>query len=162
MPQFLGEQDVYLFNEGTHHRMYEHLGAHIVGAGAHFGVWAPNARRVAVIGDFNDWTPEAGDLYPSESGIWRGHLAGAAKGHTYKYRLETAGNAVIEKADPYAFHGEVPPKSASVVWDLDYRWGDAGWMKQRAVARAPTSTGWLAATFASSASTADQLSARGP
>jgi 1,4-alpha-glucan branching enzyme len=138
VPQFLGEQDVYLFNEGTHHRMYEHLGAHIVGEGTHFGVWAPNARRVAVIGDFNDWTPDAGDLYPSESGIWRGHLAGAAKGHTYKYFLETAGNAVIEKADPYAFHGEVPPKSASVVWDLDYRWGDAEWMKRRAAATAHT------------------------
>jgi 1,4-alpha-glucan branching enzyme len=132
MRQFLTDQDVFLFNEGTHHRMYHHLGAHPVGDGAHFAVWAPNARRVEVIGDFNDWRQGVDGLYPSESGIWRGHIAGAAQGHTYKYRIETNVGGIREKADPYAFHGEVPPKTASVVWDLAYSWNDDSWMTGRA------------------------------
>ncbi|MDH3499720.1 MAG: 1,4-alpha-glucan branching enzyme, partial [Acidimicrobiia bacterium] len=77
MPEFLTDQDVFLFAEGTHDRMYEHLGAHVVEAGAHFAVWAPNAQRVSVIGDFNGWRPDAHQLYPSESGIWRGHVSEA-------------------------------------------------------------------------------------
>ncbi len=131
MSEFLTDQAVYLFNEGTNYRMWENLGAHIVGEGAHFAVWAPNARRASVIGDFNGWDPSRGDLFPSESGIWRGHLPEAQKGNTYKYRLEGPNGGVMEKADPYAFTAEVPPKTASVVWDLDYSWGDAAWMASR-------------------------------
>lgn len=132
MADLLTDHDVYLFNEGTHHRMYEHLGCHLVGEGAHFAVWAPNARRVSVIGDFNGWKPGADELDPSQSGIWRGHLATPHRGNPYKYLIETSGGGIVEKADPYAVHGEVPPKTASVVWDLDYEWGDADWMAERA------------------------------
>jgi len=132
MPDFLTDQDVFLFAEGTHHRMYEHLGAQLVGEGAHFALWAPNARRVDVIGDFNGWRPGAHQLFPSDSGIWRGHVPEAHQGNTYKYRIETQEGGVREKADPYAFHAEVPPKTASVVWGLDYEWGDEDWIEARA------------------------------
>ena len=131
MREFLTDQDVFLFAEGTHYRMYEHLGAHLVEEGAHFAVWAPNARRVDVIGDFNGWRPGSHELLPSDSGIWRGHIPEAREGNTYKYRIETASGGVREKADPYGFHAEVAPKTASVVWGLDYEWGDDAWMASR-------------------------------
>ena len=128
----LTDQDVYLFNEGTHHRMYEHLGAQLVEGGARFAVWAPNAGAVHVLGDFNDWQPGRDILASSDSGIWTAEVAGAGQGDTYKYRIETRLGGVREKADPYAFHGEIPPKSASVLWDLAYPWTDADWMAERA------------------------------
>jgi len=129
--EFLTDHDIYLFNEGTQLRMYDHLGAHLVDEGCHFAVWAPNARSVSVIGDFNGWRAGADTLLPSDSGIWRGHVAAASGGNTYKYTIETRSDSRLEKSDPYGFLYEVAPKTASVVWDLDYDWEDGAWLQRR-------------------------------
>ncbi|MGE0606277.1 MAG: 1,4-alpha-glucan branching protein GlgB [Pirellulales bacterium] len=133
----LQNDDIYLFNEGTHQRLYDKLGAHLVeidGArGVHFSVWAPNANEVAVIGDFNGWNKGSHRLSQRQSsGIWEGFVPGAAVGHRYKYWIVTpqAGFAQ-EKADPFAFGAETPPDTASVVVDLDYAWRDKAWMAER-------------------------------
>ncbi len=134
------DDDLHLFNEGTHLRLWEHLGSHprnLDGQqGVHFAVWAPNASDVRVIGDFNGWDPGAtgGQLRPrGDSGIWEGFVAGAGHGDAYKYRVASAdGGHVADKADPYAVHGELPPNMASKVWDLDYEWSDQAWMASRA------------------------------
>ncbi len=133
----LGNQDLHLFNEGTHLRLYDKLGAHLGrcdGAeGAWFGVWAPNARAVSVVGDWNEWSAERDALAPvGSSGIWHGFAGGAKQGQRYKFRLEPrGGGGALEKADPFAFHAETPPHTASVIWDLDYAWGDGDWMRER-------------------------------
>jgi 1,4-alpha-glucan branching enzyme len=134
------DDDLHLFNEGTHLRLWERLGSHprTVGGhqGVHFAVWAPNASQVRVIGDFNGWDPDASgaELRPrGSSGIWEGFVADAEHGHAYKYRVVSAdGSHVADKADPYAVHGELPPNMASKVWDLDYEWSDQDWMATRA------------------------------
>lgn len=131
MRELLGDLDVYLFGEGTATRMYDHLGAQVLPSGTHFAVWAPNASSVSVVGDFNAWDRAAAPMYPTSSGIWKAHIPDAGVGQTYKYAITTRSGAVVEKADPYAFLGEVPPKSASVVWSLDYEWGDVDWMRSR-------------------------------
>jgi 1,4-alpha-glucan branching enzyme len=134
----LTKDDLYLFNEGTHNRLYDKLGAHprtVAGAdGTNFAVWAPNAERVAVIGDFNDWQPDATVLNAiGQSGIWEGFVPGVGRGARYKYRVESRyGGFRVDKADPFGFLHEVPPATASIVWDLDYEWQDAGWMAERA------------------------------
>ena len=133
----LTDQDLYLFNEGTHHRLHEKLGAHpgvsSGAAGTHFAVWAPNARSVAVIGSFNGWNPRAHRLATrGESGIWETFVAGVKPGVLYKYHIVSKqAHYTIDKADPLGFFHQVPPLTASVVWDLDYRWGDGEWMKAR-------------------------------
>jgi 1,4-alpha-glucan branching enzyme len=129
----LSEDDLYLFNEGTHRHLAEKLGAHVrPDGGVHFAVWAPNASRVAVIGDFNYWSPEA-DLLQARgsSGIWEGVVAAAAPGNVYKFAITTPSGAVVEKADPFARCTENPPRTGSVVWDLAYQWGDRDWMRSR-------------------------------
>ncbi|HEY3247748.1 MAG TPA: 1,4-alpha-glucan branching protein GlgB [bacterium] len=137
----LTDDDLHLFNEGTHLRLYDRLGAHPAEAGGeaggeagtYFAVWAPDAERVSVIGDFNGWTAGREALRPrGVSGIWEGFLPGIAPGAVYKYHVTSrvAGH-VGEKADPYGFYHEVPPRTGSVVWDLAYAWGDAGWMAGR-------------------------------
>jgi 1,4-alpha-glucan branching enzyme len=131
MRHILGEIDTYLFNEGTHLRAYNHLGAQMVEGGVHFGVWAPNARGVSVVGDFNGWNRSAHTMFPTQSGIWKAWVPEATLGNTYKYSIESESGWVIDKADPFAFLAEVPPKTASVVWNLGYDWGDAGWMERR-------------------------------
>ena len=131
MRQILGEIDTYLFNEGTHLRAYNHLGAQMREGGVHFAVWAPNARSVSVVGDFNEWSRGADTMFPTESGIWKAWVPEARLGNTYKYSIETDSGWIVDKADPFAFLGEVPPKTASVVWDLAYEWGDAAWMEER-------------------------------
>lgn len=130
----IGELDLYLFAEGTHTRLYEKLGAHPEEGGTQFAVWAPEAASVHVFGDFNGWDPEAHPLERmEESGIWVGWIPGARSGHRYKYRiLPKGGGPPLDKADPVGFWSELPPGSASVVWDLSYTWGDSGWMAQRA------------------------------
>ncbi|MGD8278457.1 MAG: 1,4-alpha-glucan branching protein GlgB, partial [Gemmatimonadota bacterium] len=134
----LSDQDVYLFNEGTHHRLHEKLGAHpdtLDGTdGTHFGVWAPNARRVSVIGDFNGWDPGAHPLDArGESGIWERFVGGAEAGTLYKFHVVSSqGHYAIDKADPFGYFHQVPPLTASVVWNLDYQWSDADWMAGRA------------------------------
>ncbi|TLY76411.1 MAG: 1,4-alpha-glucan branching protein GlgB [Gammaproteobacteria bacterium] len=137
----LTEQDIYHFREGTYFRAYEKLGAHALGAtegapyGTRFAVWAPNAAAVTVIGDFNGWDRRRHPLTarPDSSGIWEGVVAGVGPGTLYKYHVASrqAGFAV-DKADPYAFRAELPPRTASVVWDLAYQWQDAEWLRRRA------------------------------
>jgi 1,4-alpha-glucan branching enzyme len=139
---WLGEQDVYLFNEGTHLRIYDKLGAHpatVDGvAGTHFAVWAPNAVALSVIGSFNGWSKGRHPLRAVEgSGIWHGFIPGVGPGATYKYHVESryAGYRV-DKADPFAFHAERPPATGSRVWQLDYAWGDDAWLASRAAKNA--------------------------
>jgi 1,4-alpha-glucan branching enzyme len=132
----LNEQDAYLFREGTHARLYERLGCHLDAkrSGARFGVWAPNARSVSVIGDWNGWRAGADALAPrnDHSGIWEGHARGVERGQAYKYRIESnAGGHVAEKADPFAAACELPPATGSRAWSLEYDWKDADWMKTR-------------------------------
>jgi 1,4-alpha-glucan branching enzyme len=133
----LTDQDLYLFNEGSHYRMYEKLGAHLVGTegvrGTSFGVWAPAAREVSVIGDFNGWDNQANRLTPrGSSGIWEGFIPGLEKGALYKFHIHSHQHGYrVDKADPFGILHEKPPRTASVVWDLDYRWGDQQWMEQR-------------------------------
>jgi len=133
-PALLGDADIWLFNEGNHTRLYEKLGAHVVDDGVSFGVWAPNAARVSVIGDWNGWMPQADPLEPlGSSGIWVGVVDGASAGDCYKYRIESrARGYVVDKADPFAFQAEMPPRTASVICDLSHhQWGDAAWMAER-------------------------------
>jgi len=134
----LTEDDIYLFKEGNHFRLYDKMGAFpltIDGrVGTLFSVWAPNARRVAVIGDFNDWNSNRHTLAArwDGSGIWEGFIPGVGRGEAYKFHITPQGGGVpLEKGDPFARFWEVPPKSASLVWDLDYRWNDAAWMAGR-------------------------------
>jgi 1,4-alpha-glucan branching enzyme len=139
----LTDHDVYLFRQGRHFRLYEKLGAHVMSVknvvGVHFAVWAPNARAVSVIGDFNGWRPNVHSLQarPDECGIWEGFVPGVAAGAHYKYHLTSQnGKYRVEKADPFAIRSEMPPRTASVVWDLDYEWGDDQWMRTRSEANA--------------------------
>jgi 1,4-alpha-glucan branching enzyme len=135
----LGEDDLWLFNEGAHTRLYERLGAQLlVGGGAHVGVWAPNAAEVSVIGDFNHWSPGRDRLEPQgRSGIWHGHVAGLSAGERYKLHLRSRVRGYeVDKADPFAFRAEMPPRTASVAWDLAYDWGDEAWMARRGAANA--------------------------
>lgn len=133
----LSQQDLFLFNEGTHYRLYQHLGAHpleVEGVrGCYFAVWAPDAESVSVVGDFNGWDRNKHPLSPkASSGIWEGFLPGVQKGSQYKFHILSRGNGhQVQKADPFALHSEAPPRTASVVWKLDYEWNDAEWMKNR-------------------------------
>jgi 1,4-alpha-glucan branching enzyme len=133
----LTDDDLYLFNEGSHNRLYRKLGAHPLEAGGkagtYFAVWAPDAESVAVIGDFNDWDGRRNRLAPrGSSGIWEGFLPGVERGTLYKYLVQSRyGGYRMEKIDPYAYYFEVPPRTASIVWDLEYEWGDADWIRAR-------------------------------
>jgi 1,4-alpha-glucan branching enzyme len=134
----LTSDDLFLFNEGSHFRLFEKLGAHAMTspegeAGVHFAVWAPDAERVTVTGDFNGWHRERHLLSPcGSSGIWYGFIPGLAKGQIYKYRVSSRFKGYrADKADPFGFLHETPPKTASVVWDLAYEWGDHDWMAGR-------------------------------
>jgi alpha-1,4-glucan:alpha-1,4-glucan 6-glycosyltransferase len=133
----LTKDDLYLFNEGSHLRLYEKLGARpwtVQGAkGTHFAVWAPNAERVSVIGDFNGWSRETHPLHARQaSGIWEGFLPGVDKGARYKYHILSRGTGYrVDKADPFGRMHETPPSTASVVWDLEYDWNDQAWMETR-------------------------------
>ncbi len=139
-PSLLTEQDIYLFKEGTHHSLYNKLGSCLMTeehhAGTYFAVWAPNAEKVSVIGDFNHWQPGAHTLNPrwDASGIWEGYFPEVQKGNLYKYHIVSQKkNYKVEKSDPYACCCETPPKTASVVWDLEYEWKDEEWMESRQV-----------------------------
>jgi 1,4-alpha-glucan branching enzyme len=143
--------DLHLFNEGRHFRLYERLGAHLQketqaeptqeakpestssrADGVRFTVWAPNAEAVSVVGEGNGWTEGADDLAPiGVSGLWTAHLPGWHAGSTYKYAIRGRNGHRVQKADPFAFAAELPPKTASVVADLSYDWGDDEWMRTR-------------------------------
>jgi 1,4-alpha-glucan branching enzyme len=130
----IGGHDQYLFREGTHTRLYEKLGAHpdpVAGA-TRFAVWAPNARSVAVVGDFNGWDPRANPMRGSDAGIWEASVPKAQRGSIYKYHVVAKDGARgIDKADPFALRCEEPPRTGSMVWDLEYQWADAAWMRDR-------------------------------
>jgi 1,4-alpha-glucan branching enzyme len=133
MPSLLSDDDLHLFNEGSHLRLYDHLGAHLQEGGAAFAVWAPNASSVHVIGDWNGWDKGSQALQArGSSGIWEGFVKGVGQGAKYKFHIEGRSGSRVDKADPLAFHTETPPRTASVVWDLAYRWGDSRWMQERA------------------------------
>jgi 1,4-alpha-glucan branching enzyme len=137
-PQLLTDQDLYLFNEGSNYRLHEKMGAHPVTLngepGAVFSVWAPNARTVSVVGSFNEWNPKS--LYLNSrgsSGIWEGFIPGVTRGALYKFHIESHSQGYrVDKADPLGLLHEKPPRTASVVWDLDYQWSDHDWMQTRA------------------------------
>ncbi len=130
----LTEHDLYLFGEGTHRRMHEKLGAHVTQGGTYFAVWAPNAWAVSVVGDFNGWDRQADPLSPvASSGIWEGTVGSAERGHVYKFHIvSNVGDYAVQKADPYGVRTEEPPRTGSVVWGLEYDWGDERWMAERA------------------------------
>jgi 1,4-alpha-glucan branching enzyme len=141
--QVLTDFDLHLFSEGTHYRAWERFGSHHVTvdgiAGVYFAVWAPNAQRVSVIGDFNHWD---GRVHPMRrlvpSGVWEIFVPNLADGVCYKYEVRTAAGHLLEKADPYAQRFEVPPNTASIIWPSGrYEWGDSEWLRDR-----PSFGGW--------------------
>ncbi len=137
MESTLSEFDLYLLREGTHTRAYEKLGAHLAERngrhGVHFAVWAPNARLVSVIGDFNRWNTAANVMLPNPAGIWESFIPDVGKGTVYKYHVESNyQNFKVDKADPCGFATEIRPQSASRVWHLEsYSWQDSAWMAAR-------------------------------
>jgi len=130
--------DVDLFKSGKHYRLYEKFGSHIITLdgveGVYFSVWAPSAKMVSVIGDFNFWLEGEHKLNVrwDSSGIWEGFIPGVVKGNLYKYKIQSNNQDIkTEKADPYALRSEHPPNTASIVWDAPYKWKDSKWMKKR-------------------------------
>jgi len=132
-PSPLTAHDVYLFREGTHAGLGDKLGCQLRADGAHFAVWAPNARAVSVVGEFNAWDAGAHPMQPrwDSSGIWERFVAGVSAGHCYKYRIMPRDGAAFDKADPIALFCEPPPLTASRAWSLDYEWHDGEWMSER-------------------------------
>lgn len=129
--------DIDLFRSGKHYHIYNKLGAHIRSDGdmqvTHFAVWAPNAEQVSVIGNFNDWQPGTHVLTARQdgSGIWEGAISNVARGELYKYAIRSKNGYHVEKGDPYAVYWETPPRTASVVWDLEFEWSDQEWLERR-------------------------------
>src|SRR6478609_8207909 len=138
--QIISDFDLHLFGEGTHYRAWDTLGSHgltLDGVqGVHFAVWAPNAQRVSVIGDFNRWDGRSHvmrRLVPS--GVWEIFIPGLKDGDCYKYEIRTPAGHLLQKADPYGRRFEVPPNTASIIWtDGQYAWDDSNWMRDRAAA----------------------------
>lgn len=135
---FITEHDTYLFKEGNHFKLYEKLGAHSITVdgvlGVHFALWAPNAKKVSVVGNFNGWNRESHQLLCrwDSSGIWEGFIPGIVKGDLYKFFIVSNHDFYqVEKQDPFAAYNEIAPRTASVVWDLEYQWQDKKWMKDR-------------------------------
>jgi 1,4-alpha-glucan branching enzyme len=135
-----GDADFHLLAEGTHAKLYERLGAHVMSpgrlhdeGGTQFAVWAPNAESVDVVGDWTDWRPGKLPLRVIRAtGVWVGFAPGIGAGHRYKYHIRSRyGGYTVDKADPFAFASEVPPATASVIASLDYTWGDGGWLDVR-------------------------------
>lgn len=132
------EFDINLFKSGKHYRLYEKFGAHIIEHegedGTYFAVWAPSAKQVSVIGDFNFWSSDSHKLNVrwDSSGIWEGFIPNVGKGSIYKYHIESHHNGFVsQKADPFGRYCEIPPKTASIVWDDDFKWNDSEWLKKR-------------------------------
>jgi len=133
----LTDFDIHLFKSGKHFRLHEKLGSHIAEfggvSGTYFAVWAPNARAVSVIGNFNHWQSGSHQLHArwDESGIWEGFFHGVGKGEAYKYAIHSNTGEFLEKADPFAIMNEVAPKTASIIWEEGYQWKDKSWLEQR-------------------------------
>ncbi len=133
----LSEDDLHLFNEGTHYCLFDKLGSHSTRIrdveGTYFGVWAPNAEYVSVVADFNGWDRGSHPLRPrGSSGIWEGFLPPVPKGSAYKYHMASRFHGYkADKADPFALYSEQPPRTASRIWSLEYQWQDQDWMAKR-------------------------------
>jgi 1,4-alpha-glucan branching enzyme len=140
----LSDYDLHLLSEGTHRRAFEKLGAHRLALGAttgvHFAVWAPNAQRVSVIGDFNDWDGRVHAMrLLTPTGMWEIFIPDLPEGEKYKFEILTRDGALLKKSDPFGFSFEHPPHSASIIHDLShYQWGDHNWIAQR-----PARQQWL-------------------
>lgn len=138
----MSEYDIHLFKEGTHYYLHNTMGAHFDTRqgkkGVSFSVWAPNADGVSVIGNFNGWNAAEHKLSVRQdgSGIWEGFVSGLKKGDVYKYSIDSKDGRTLEKGDPFAFAWEEPPRTGSIVWELDYPWKDGDWMKRRNEANA--------------------------
>lgn len=130
--------DIELFKVGKHYRLYEKMGSHIIELdgkwGTYFAVWAPNAKRVSVIGDFNNWQRGQHALFPrwDKSGIWEGFIPNIGKGKLYKYAIDSAQERQLTKGDPYALFWEIPPNTSSITWESHYDWQDDDWMQKQA------------------------------
>lgn len=125
---------LHLFHEGTYHKSYEFFGSHITKDGVIFRVWAPHAKGVSVVGDFNEWNPDANpmEMLNKSGGVWELTIPGLKKGDLYKYCIQQCDGELAYKADPYGFHCEVRPNTASIIWSLDgYNWNDEKWMKKK-------------------------------
>ena len=135
--RLISDDDLFLFNEGTHLELYDKLGAHVMNIDGrphvHFAVWAPNAKAVYVMGDFNDWSKDRDAMTArGDSGIWEAVLPDVGQGARYKYSIVSRHREYhVDKTDPFAFYAETSPRTASIVWDLDYEWKDALWMATR-------------------------------
>ncbi len=139
-PAELGDQDIYFFNEGTHRRLYEKLGAHCLpSGGVHFALWAPNADRVAVIGDFNDWDQRRNPMQlVGSSGVWEASVPDARIGSLYKFHIVSKVNGYeVDKVDPFGFQHAPAPRKESIVRRLDYEWQDQQWMSGRGARQKP-------------------------
>jgi 1,4-alpha-glucan branching enzyme len=138
----LSEQDMYLFNEGNEHRIYEKLGAHLrdLGGvkGVSFAVWAPSAKRVSVVGNFNHWDGRFHPMRPlGGSGVWELFIPGLGEGELYKFELLDQRDHLNVKTDPYGTYFEAPPGNAAIVFDpRTYQWGDDAWIGRRAAGAA--------------------------
>ena len=133
---FITDFDKYLFNEGTHYEIYNKMGAHLCKingkSGVHFAVWAPNARAVSVVGDFNDWNEQNGIMRCLGDGIYETFIEGAKVYDNYKYLITAADGSKLYKADPYAFFAEKRPLTASRVADISgFKWSDKEWIKKQ-------------------------------
>ena len=134
---FITELDRYLFGQGTHYKIFEKLGAHPKTykgkAGMYFAVWAPHAKAVGVVGDFNGWDPDAAPMSPlADSGIYEAFIPGVGLGDLYKFAITTQEGMILFKADPYAVHAEFRPGTASITEDINgFKWDDAAWMETR-------------------------------
>ncbi|OKH26113.1 1,4-alpha-glucan branching enzyme [Hydrococcus rivularis NIES-593] len=132
----LTDYDLHLFAEGNHHRIYEKLGAHLTEIdgvkGVYFALWAPNARNVSVLGDFNNWDGRLHQMRKHNNSVWELFIPGIGAGANYKYEVKNWEGHIYEKSDPYGFQQEVRPKTASIVTDLStYQWNDDEWMEKR-------------------------------
>ena len=133
----LYDDDIITFQQGTHYSLYKKFGSKplvvLDKEGYYFCVWAPNATKLSVIGDFNDWNPETHLLHPrwDKSGIWEGFIPGVKKGEVYKYHIHGFKGIITEKGDPFANHWEHKPKTATITWEFDYDWKDEEWMQKR-------------------------------
>ena len=129
----LTDSDFYFFQEGTHTRLPNVLGAHLMEGGAQFGVWAPNAKSIAVVGDFNGWNKDANRLASTgRAGLWEGFVPHAYHGAKYQFYVESAKNDYKAwKADPLGIFQDTPPATTSILWSLEYDWQDSDWMASR-------------------------------
>ena len=129
----ISDQDIYFFREGSHQRLWEVLGAHLTPEGCHFAVWAPNARDVSVVGDWNNWDGRVNPMQPrGDSGVWELFVAGVKENAHYKFELHDQHGHLHVKSDPMAVYGQHDSATASLTFDLKrYQWSDGEWMQRR-------------------------------